>query len=150
MQHAPLRLAAAFTGFALAAACGRGAPDPVQGLLDELVAAAEARDAARVTARLSTGFRGPGAMGRADAEAQLRRTLAAYESVSVEVWGLEVERQEAAARLRFHAEFSGRARRVFGLDGLLPPGAVYRFEVAVRQEDDAVWRAVSAEWDPVQ
>jgi hypothetical protein len=108
---------------------------------------AEARDADRFGERLTAGFEGAGATGRAETVAQLRRYLAAYESVAIEVYRVEVERQEGAARVRCVVEFSGQARKTFGLEGLLPPSAVYRFELDVADEG-GTWRVRGATWEP--
>ena len=130
-------------------ACSRAPADPVAGLLAELEGAAEARDADRFGARLSPEFRGDHALGRPDAIAQLRRYFAAYESVAIDVYGVETERDGPAARVRCVAEFSGRARQVLGLEGLLPPSAVYRFALDVSDED-GTWRVRGASWERVE
>ncbi len=129
----------------LLAGCAGGARDPVQGLLDELRAAAEARDAERFVRRLGDGFEGAGGIGKAEAEASLRRYFAAYESVGLEVYGVESERTGSAARVRCVVEFSGRARSAFGLQGFLPPSAVYRFELDVADES-GTWKVRRASW----
>jgi hypothetical protein len=130
----------------LAAGCSRAPSDPVEALLAELEAAAEARDAERFAGRLAAGFRG-GGLDRAGALAELRRYFAAYESVAIDVHGVEAEREPATAGVRCVVEFSGRARQAFGLAGLLPPAAVYRFELDVADEG-AAWRVVGASWEP--
>jgi hypothetical protein len=128
------------------AACSVAPGDPVEALLAELEAAAEARDAERFGRRLSEGFEGLHGLGRGEALAQLRRYFAAYESVAVESWAHEVERDGPSARVRCVVEFSGAARRAFGLEGLLPPEAVYRFELDVAEEG-GVWRVRRAAWE---
>jgi hypothetical protein len=130
-------------------ACSRDPSDPIQELLEELEAAAEARDADRFGARLSEGFQGARGTGRADSLATLRRYFAAYESVGLEVYGVEVDRDAAMAEVRCVVEFAGRARQLAGLQGLLPPAAVYRFELGVAEED-GVWRVARASWERVQ
>lgn len=132
---------------AMALFCSRAPADPVEALLDELTAAAEARDAGRLAARLSDSFRGPGGLSRADALAQLRRYLAAYESIGVSVYALEADRRPDGATVRFVVELSGKARSLGGLQGLLPPSAVYRFTLEARNEA-GVWRVRAAEWEP--
>jgi hypothetical protein len=131
----------------LLSGCSRGPRDPVEALLAELEAAAEARDADRFGERLTAGFEGAHATGRTETLAQLRRYFAAYESVAIEVYGVEVERREGAARVRCVVEFSGQARKAFGLEGLLPPSAVYRFELDVA-DDGGTWRVRGATWAP--
>jgi len=130
-------------------ACSGGPSDPVQELLEDLEAAAEARDADRFGARLSEDFRPVRGRGRADSLATLRRYFAAYESVGLEVYGVEVDRDSATAQVRCVVEFAGRARQLGGLSGLLPPAAVYRFELGVGEEEDGVWRVEQAAWEQI-
>lgn len=141
---APLLLLAA-----VAAACSRAPADPVQALLAELEAAAEARDAQRFGQRLSASFVAGGEMRREEALAMLRHYFAAYDSVALTVYGTEVERAGPTARVRTVVEFSGRARAIGGLDGLLPPEAAYRFDLEAREEG-SLWRVSSARWEAVQ
>ena len=114
---------------AFVAGCSRAPVDPVAALLAELEAAAEARDAGRFADRLAPTFHGARGLGRTEALAELRRYLAAYESVAIDVYGVEAERDGSAARVRCVVELSGQARKAFGLEGLLPPSAVYRFDL---------------------
>ncbi len=137
--------AATLLVLALAPACSREPADPVAALLAELEAAAEARDTERFGERLSPDFRGADGLGRPQALAQLQRYFAAYESVGIEVYGVETEREGTSARVRCVAEFSGKARQAFGLAGLLPPSAVYRFELDAADEG-GVWRVRGATW----
>ncbi len=134
---------------ALAVGCSRAPVDPVEALLAELEAAAEARDADRFVERLAPAFQGGGRLGRPEAVAQLKRYFAAYESVAVDVYGVETERDGAAAHVRCVVEFSGQARKALGLEGLLPPSAVYRFDLDVGDEGGA-WRVRGATWEPAE
>ena len=134
---------------ALGVACSRGPADPVQALLADLKAAAEARDADRFGERLASGFEGPHGLGRAEAITQVRRYLAAYESVAIDVYGVAAERDGATAHVRCAVDFSGRARKAFGLEGLLPPSAAYRFELDVSDEG-GTWRVLRAQWEPAE
>ncbi len=118
-------------------------------LLAELEQAAEARDAERFAQSLSAGFADPEGLGKADAVLLLKRYFAAYESVSLEVYGVEVEHGEGEARVRFVVEMKGRARKLPGLDGFLPPDAVYRFELGVADEAGA-WRVRRAHWESAE
>jgi len=126
--------------------CSSGPADPVGALLEELEFAAEARDVDRFGSCLSEDFEGRGGLGRAEALASLRRYFAAYESVGLEVYGLEVDRTEDQAQLRFLVEFAGQARQLAGLRGLLPPSAVYRFELKVA-ESGGPWQVHRASWE---
>jgi len=134
---------------ALAAGCSRAPADPVEALLAELQAAAEARDAERFSARLAPAFQGGQGLGRPEALAQLKRHFAAYESVALEVYGVESDRDGQAARVRCVVEFSGEARKAFGLEGLLPPSAVYRFDLDVAEEGGS-WKVRAATWEQAE
>jgi hypothetical protein len=129
--------------------CSRAPADPVDALLAQLETAAEARDAGRFGERLSSTFRGARGLGRPEALAELKRYFAAYESVAIDVYDVESERAGPAARVRCVVEFSGQARKAFGLEGLLPPSAVYRFDLDAADED-GTWRVRGATWEPVE
>ena len=143
---------AAFPALALAVmvfSCS-GQKDPVQAMLVELEEAAEERDSDRFGQRLSESFKG-GAEGlpKAEALALLRRYFAGYDSVALTVYGVEVERAEGTARIRCVTEFAGNVRKLGGLEGLLPPEAVYRFELEAADEQ-GTWRVRSAQWRAVE
>jgi hypothetical protein len=135
------------SGVLALAACGPPA-DPVAALIAAAERAAEERDAERLGLYLAPDFAAEHGLDRAQTIDQVRRYLAAYESVSIGVTGVETTRDEASARVRCVVEFSGRARRVFGLEGLLPPEAVYRFEVDLVRPGDE-WLVKRASWQPV-
>ena len=147
--HNPGVRALVALALALAIGCSRAPADPVEALLAELEAAAEARDADRFGERLAPAFQGGQRLGRPEALAQLKRTFAAYESVAIDVYGVEAERDGSAARVRCVVEFSGQARKAFGLEGLLPPSAVHRFDLDVGDEG-GTWRIRGATWEPVE
>ena len=130
-------------------ACSRAPADPVKALFAELEAAAEARDAQRFGERLAPAFEGGPRLGRPETLAQLKRYFAAYESVAIDVYGVETERDGESARVRCVVEFSGQARQAFGLEGLLPPSAVYRFDLDVADEG-GTWRVRGATWEPAE
>jgi hypothetical protein len=136
-------------GIAALASCSRPLADPVAALLAELEAAAEARDAERFAERLAPAFQGAHGLGRAEALAQLKRYFAGYESVAIDVYGVELDRSGAAARVRCVVELSGRARKAFGLEGLLPPEAAYRFDLDLADEG-GTWRVRGATWEPAE
>jgi len=117
-------------------------------LLSELEKAAEDRDAERFGERLSPAFQASGEMDRAASIATLRRYFAAYESVALNVYAIELERTGAAAHVKCVVEFSGRGRALAGLQGLLPPEAAYRFELHIADEG-GTWRVSRAEWQVV-
>jgi len=131
--------------------CRRAPADPVDALLEELESAAEDRDAERLSARLAPGFQGQGRLSREEAVAQLRRYLAAYESVGLSIYGVEADRSPSGATIRCVVELSGEVRSLGGLRGLLPPSAVYRFSLEAAGEPDSsgAWTVRSATWERV-
>ncbi len=129
----------------LAAACARAPRDPVTECLGGAVAAAEKRDADAVLARVSASFRDAGGGDKAEAAALVRRSLAAYESISLSLEGLAVERGEAAAHARFRVRMSGKPRAVAGLEGLLPRASRWSFDVRLEAERDG-WKITNASW----
>ena len=144
-----LALVALAAGLAVASACSPAPRDPVEGLLSELESAAEARDADRVAARLGDAFHGPGGLGKPEALATLRRYFAGYESIGLELYEIDRQRQDGSAGVRLKVAFTGTARRAFGLEGLLPPSALYEFELEARDEG-GTWRVTRASWQEVK
>ena len=122
-----------------------GEKDPVQALLDDVEAAVEDRSAEAVGTHLSQGFVGSRGLQRADALATLRRYLAGYQTVGVEIYGVQIEQAEATASVSLTAEFSGDARKIGGLSGFLPPAALYRFDLEVAVENER-WVITSSDW----
>lgn len=153
MRESPIRtaIAALLTVAGLAAvACGGAKRDPARRTVDEIVAAAEARDAAAIVERLAPDFQGADGSGRADAEANLRRYLAAYESLGVRLSEFTIESAASAARVRFRADLSGRPRAIGGLDGILPRSSAYRFDLRLAPAaDGGRWVVTWAAWEPV-
>ena len=131
----------------LLASCG--APrDPVTECLKGAVAAAEKRDADGVMARVAEGFRDAEGGGKADAAALVRRYLGAYESLSLTLSDVAVERGPAAAHAKFRVRMSGRPRAVGGLDGLLPRSSRWSFDVRL-EAGPGGWKIASAAWSPL-
>jgi hypothetical protein len=126
----------------------RARKDPVQALLDDLVAAAEAKNADGIRERLADDFRGQGGINRAEAVSTIRRYLAGYEKVQIEVYDVAIQRGDGSADMTFRVEFSGHARSIGGLDGLLPPGASYRFDLHV-VDQGGTWKVERAAWESV-
>jgi hypothetical protein len=133
-------------GLFLFTGCGGGS-DPVRATIDEIVRAAEKRDASSVMDRLSADFQAADGSGRADAEAMLRRYLAAYESLNVRISDLTIERAAGAARARFRAELSGKPRQIAGLDGWLPRTSSYKFDLRLSPDSGGRWLITSAGWE---
>jgi hypothetical protein len=134
-----------------ASACSRRPADPVAALLVDLERAAEGRDATAFGESLSVSFRDEHGLDRDGAVQQAKRWFAGYETVKLEVYGVEIERTPGpgAARVRCVVEFSGQGRRLLGLEGLLPPSAAYRFELDVADEG-GTWRVRGASYEPIE
>ena len=71
------RMLTVLLALAALVSCARRSRDPVQAMLDDLVAAAESRDAAAFGERLSESFRGGAGQPKAVAVGEVRRWLAA-------------------------------------------------------------------------
>lgn len=132
---------------AAVAGCAKQAEDPVQKLVQDLVAAAENKDADAFALRLAPDFAGDGGMTRAEAQSTLRRYFMAYDSVGITVG--ELKRPEPT-RVAFRVVFNGRPKDVGGLAGLLPGEAVYDFELELAGEGETltVRRAAWRPWEP--
>ena len=113
--------------------------------LTEVVEAAEARDADGVMSRVTEGFRDGNGGGKGDAAALVRRSLAAYESLSLTLSDVAVERGPAAAQAKFKVRMSGKPRTVGGLDGLLPRSSRWSFDVRLETETGG-WKIAWASW----
>lgn len=148
-QSGALALAGALACAGLVPSCSRAPRDPVQALLAELEEAAEDRDADAFGRHLSRTFVAGDGTTRAEALATLKRYFAAYDSVALTVYGTEAERTGPDAHVRTIVEFSGRAREIGGLQGLLPPEAVYRFDLRMAEEGGE-WKVQSAKWNAVE
>lgn len=113
--------------------------------LDRTVSAAGKRDADAVMARVAEEFRDGQGGDKADAGALVRRYLAAYESLSLALSDVAIERGPAAAQARFKLRMSGRPRAVGGLDGLLPRSSRWSFDVRL-EAGPGGWKIASASW----
>src|ERR1700682_672188 len=126
--HVPCRETAFLAAGLIANACGAPKKDAANAgarqLIEDLRAAAEDRDANVIALRLNEDFRGTGGVDRAEALAILKRYFADYEKLRVDVYDVEITRQSSRiADVRCRVEFRGTAKRVAGLDALLPPTA---------------------------
>jgi Domain of unknown function (DUF4440) len=117
-------------------------------LLGALEHAAEARDADRFAALLSDSFVGQDGLSRRDAITMLRRYLAAYETVAIDLYDVKVERSGGTASVTLRADFAGETRKLGPLAGLLPASAFYEFELQVGDEGGA-WKVARASWKAV-
>ena len=136
------------TAAVVAATACRGAGDPAADTVRSLARAADHRDAPSIIAALSPAFEGSFGMSREDVGAELRRLFAAYASVDVSVSDLSTERYPEFTLARFRVDFRGAARRIGGLEGILPSSARYRFELRLVPEGRQ-WRVASAHWEEI-
>lgn len=147
MRFSRTTLAALAATIVVLAGCSR--KNPVLTLLDKLEDAVEDKSADEVRDLVTADFRGQGGINRAEAIALLRGYLAAYEKVEVDVYDVSVPPPaNGAADITFKADFSGQALSVGGLGGLLPPGATYRFDLHV-VDQNGTWRVRRATWEEV-
>lgn len=94
--------------------------------------------------RLAEDFRGEGGLRKVEAVATLRRYLAGYDRVGVEVYHLQ---SADDAHVTFRADFTGKPKDVRGLAGLLPETAVYEFELELAGEGNEL-KVRHAAWRP--
>ncbi len=114
-----------------------------------MVRAAQARDAPGVVENLAGDFRDAGGGDTAEASATLRRYFAAYQTVNLRIEDLTIERAPEAARARFRVAFSGRARKLGGLDRLLPSASTYAFDMRL-VPGAGRWKVAWASWQPAE
>jgi hypothetical protein len=119
--------------------------DPVRDCLERTVAAAAKRDADGVMARVAEDFRNAEGGGKADTSALVRRSLAAYESLSLTLSDVAIERGPASAQAKFKVRMSGRPRTVAGLDGFLPRSSRWSFDMRLDAGPHG-WKITSASW----
>jgi hypothetical protein len=144
-RSASMRRAALALTFVFLSACHHAPSDPVMACLTEAVAAAESRDADAVTSHMAEGFRDADGGGKADAASLVRRTLAAYESLSLALSDVAIERGPATAQAKFKVRMSGRPRAVGGLEGLLPHSSRWSFDVRL-EAGTGGWKITWASW----
>lgn len=113
------------------------------------VTAAESRNADGVMNRVAEGFRDAEGGGKADAASLVRRTLAAYESLSLALSDVAIERGPAAAHAKFKVRMSGRPRSVGGLEGILPRSSSWSFDVRL-EPGEGGWKITWASWNRLE
>jgi hypothetical protein len=141
------RIAPLFAGLLLLAPGCREKGDPVEATLNRMRKAAEARDTRSVVDNLTADFREAAGGGTIEVSEALRRYFAAYEIINLKIRDVAIERAPEAARARFLVEFSGRPRRIGGLDGLLPSASTYTFDMRL-VPDGSLWKVAWAAWEP--
>jgi len=134
---------------ALLLGCSRTPRDPVQEAVAGTVKAAQKRDADAVAAFLAPGFRDTAGGDRDEAAATVRRYFAAYESLSLTVSNLVVERGAASGQARFTVSMSGTPRAIGGLEGLLPRASRWHFDLRL-EPGDGGWKITHAAWTRVE
>ncbi|MEP6800756.1 MAG: hypothetical protein ABJC07_02380 [Acidobacteriota bacterium] len=122
--------------------------DPAAEAVTDLSRAARDRDARAFLDRVADDFQAADGSRRADVEPRLRQFFAAWERLDVTVRDLKVERSEGAALARFRVDLSGRARKIAGLEGLLPSTSSWRFETRIAPSGSR-WRVTWASWSAV-
>ncbi|MCA1581017.1 MAG: hypothetical protein LC796_06385 [Acidobacteria bacterium] len=130
----------------LVAGC-RPPGDPAKQTVDDLSRAASHRDAKAFLDLVAADFQGADGSRKSDLESTVRQLFAAYESLDVTVRDLNVERAESAALARFRVDLSGRARKIAGLEGLLPSSSSWQFETRLAPSGKR-WRVTWASWSP--
>ncbi len=78
----------------------------------------------------------------------MRRTLGAYESLSLSLTDVAIERGPAAAQAKFKVRMSGKPRAVGGLDAILPRSSRWSFDARL-EAGPGGWRIVWASWAPL-
>lgn len=139
----PLALLLALLLGSLAACAGKG--DPVRRTIEELEAAVDDGDADAAAALLAAGYSDAEHPDRNAALLTIRRTFAAYESISASFSGLEIDRKPDLARAVFTATFDGSPRKLGSLDAFLPRTSKVRFEMNLTPEEGR-WKVVWAAW----
>ena len=123
----------------------------VRTLIDDLRAGAEDRDTGAVVLRLTEDFRGTGNLSRGDAVATLKQYFAAYEKLRVNVYDVAITpKSTREADVTCRVELTGTAKRIGALAALLPPSAVYRFDLHVVRPWGPDWMVQSAEWQSAE
>ncbi|MBN2371911.1 MAG: nuclear transport factor 2 family protein [Vicinamibacteria bacterium] len=120
--------------------------DPIRALLVQLESAAERKDASAILSRLTPDFRCASGASRDDAASLLHRYFSAYETFRLDIYDVAVEREESRAVLRCRVDFCGKTRSFGGLNALLPPSAMYRFDLRLVLMGDR-WSVREAHWE---
>lgn len=137
------RLPALAIALALSAGCARTPPEEaLRARVAALEQAIDARDAGALRDFLAGDFIGPGGMDETGARRLAQGVFLRYRDIGTQLGPLDVQVQDAHARVRFDAIVTG------GANAMLPQsGQVYDVRTAWRLEDGE-WRLLSAEWTP--
>jgi len=123
----------------LIAACAE--KDPVVRTIDQIVDAAEERDAGAVAEFLASDY-----PGRAETERELRRYLFGYRTIDITVRELKSQRAQSGGWATFRVDFIGVPKEIGGLDQFLPRSATYRFALDFVAESGD-WKVSRAQWE---
>lgn len=137
------RLPALAIALVLSAGCARTPPEEaLRARVAALEQAIDARDAGALRDFLAGDFIGPGGMDETGARRLAQGVFLRYRDIGTQLGPLDVQVQDAHARVRFDAIVTG------GANAMLPQsGQVYDVRTAWRLEDGE-WRLLSAEWTP--
>ena len=122
--------------------------DPVRELIDDVVDAAEDRDASALADLLADDFQGGDGSDKAAIVGTARQAFGAYRALDVSVEKLEVNRRGDSARATFRVKLTGTPREIGGLGDLVPRSAAYDFDVSARLNDGS-WKIATASWAEV-
>jgi len=151
--HALRWIAAALAGAMALSGCARKRDTQagVRTLIEDLRAGAEDRDTGAVILRLTDDFHGTGALNRTGAITTLKQYFAAYEKLRVNVYDVAItEKSTREADVTCRVELTGTTKRMGALAALLPPSAVYRFDLHVVRPWGPDWMVQSAEWQSAE
>ena len=118
--------------------------DPVKALLDDVVAAAEDRDAQAVAELLADDVEA-GGMDKSALSGTLRQYLAAYQALDVALSDVKSVQRAGSARVTFTARLTGVPKTFGSLGDLVPKNAAYDFELVLR-ETPAGWLISQISW----
>ena len=128
----------AVLAFLLIASCAE--KDPVVRALDQIVEAAEDRDAGELAEFLASSY-----PSRAQTAHDLRRYFFGYDNIDVTIRDLQTQSFPTGGLATFRADFTGTPKQVGGLDQFLPRSATYRFALDFVAESGT--RISRAEWE---
>ena len=126
------------------AGCGP-TKDPVKALLDEVVEAAQERDADAVAEHLADDL-STGSLGKVETTRLLRQYLAAYKALDVSLSNVETLQRAGSAKVKFRARLTGVPQTFGGLGDLVPSSATYDFDITLREAPGG-WLISQMSWE---
>lgn len=126
------------------AGCGPS-KDPVKVLLDEVVEAAQDRDADAVAAHLADDL-SAGSLGKVEMTRLLRQYLAGYKALDVSLSNVESLERAGSAKVKFRARLTGVPQTFGGLGDLVPSSATYDFDITLREAPGG-WLISQMSWE---